>query len=266
MKRYRRMAVLAMAVLAAAVPAAAPPGQTAGTAYAAVLGQGVQGADKGGGPGIVEISRDTKAPAVVDGVIQPQNLEAAREADQMIVVVGTGGCNADTYYYAKSEDSFELVWKEASVVGRGGITSDKGEGDGKTPSGTYGFTMAFGLKEDPGSMLPYHKVVKGDYWVDDPSSSYYNQLVNTSVTSRSWNSAENLAAASPYYNYALALDYNQDCVPGKGSAIFLHCFTASADNGSAGCIRLPEARAKELVQSATGQTRIVIAENMESLR
>ena len=66
--------------------------------------------------------------------------------------------------------------------------------------------------------------------------------------------------------YALALDYNQDCVPGKGSAIFLHCFTASADNGSAGCIRLPEARAKELVQSATGQTRIVIAENMESLR
>ena len=69
MKRYRRMAVLAMAVLAAAVPAAAPPGQTAGTAYAAVLVQGVQGADKGGGPGMVEISRDTKAPAVVDGVI-----------------------------------------------------------------------------------------------------------------------------------------------------------------------------------------------------
>ena len=95
--------------------------------------------------------------------------------------------------------------------------------------------------------------------IRDSSSSYYNQLVNTSVTSRSWNSAENLAAASPYYNYALALDYNSDRVPGKGSAIFLHCFTASADNGSAGCIRLPESRAKELVQTATEKTRIVIA-------
>ena len=205
-------------------------------------------------------------PAVIDGNIQPQNLTGAEDADQLIVVVGTGGCNADTYYYKKGDDTWNLEWKEASIVGRGGITSEKAEGDGRTPAGTYGFTMAFGLKDAPGSVLPYHKIVKGDYWVDDSASPYYNKLVNTSTTPRTWNSAENLAAASPYYDYALALDYNQDCVPGKGSAIFLHCFTASADNGSAGCIRLPEARAKELVQSATGQTRIVIAENMESLR
>ena len=193
-------------------------------------------------------------PAVIDGNIQPQNLTGAEDADQLIVVVGTGGWYSGNLYFM------------TSIVGRGGITSEKAEGDGRTPAGTYGFTMAFGLKDDPGSVLPYHKIVKGDYWVDDSASPYYNKLVNTSTTPRTWNSAENLAAASPYYDYALALDYNQDCVPGKGSAIFLHCFTASADNGSAGCIRLPEARAKELVQSATGQTRIVIAENMESLR
>lgn len=217
---------------------------------------------KGAGAGE---STDTGAP-VIDGVIQPRNLKAAETADQMIVVVGTGGCYADTYYYKKGEDSWDMVWKEASIVGRGGITSDKKEGDGKTPAGTYGFTMAFGLKEDPGSILSYHKVVKGDYWVDDSSSAYYNKLVNTSSTPKTWNSAENLAAASPYYNYALALDYNSDCVPGKGSAIFLHCFTASADNGSAGCIRLPEARAMELVRTATERTRIVIAEDLGHLQ
>lgn len=217
---------------------------------------------KGAGAGE---STDTGAP-VIDGVIQPRNLKAAETADQMIVVVGTGGCYADTYYYKKGEDSWDMVWKEASIVGRGGITSDKKEGDGKTPAGTYGFTVAFGLKEDPGSILSYHKVVKGDYWVDDSSSAYYNKLVNTSSTPKTWNSAENLAAASPYYNYALALDYNSDCVPGKGSAIFLHCFTASADNGSAGCIRLPEARAMELVRTATERTRIVIAEDLGHLQ
>lgn len=74
-----------------------------------------------------------------------------------------------------------------------------------------------------------------------------------------------MIAASPYYNYALALDYNPDCVPGMGSAIFLHCFTASADNGSAGCIRLPEARAMELVQSVSGQTKIIIAPDLGQL-
>ena len=74
------------------------------------------------------------------------------------MVVGTGGCNADTYYYKKGDDTWNLEWKEASIVGRGGITSEKAEGDGRTPAGTYGFTMAFGLKDDPGSVLPYHKI------------------------------------------------------------------------------------------------------------
>lgn len=40
-------------------------------------------------------------PAVIDGNIQPQNLTGAEDADQLIVVVGTGGCNADTYYYKR---------------------------------------------------------------------------------------------------------------------------------------------------------------------
>lgn len=289
MRQYRwmRAAVLAAGIMASSVMAQALQTE----AYAAVRrsagaavetedrGPGVLGTDQSGagtgelgadaaasGTDAGAVERVHAAPAVSDGVIRPENLEGAKDADQLIVVVGTGGCHADTYYYKKSGDTWNLEWKEASVVGRGGITAQKAEGDGKTPAGTYGFTMAFGLKEDPGSILPYHKIVKGDYWVDDASNPYYNKLVNTSVTPKTWNSAENLMAASPYYNYALALDYNQDCVPGKGSAIFLHCFTASADNGSAGCIRLPEARARELVQSATGQTRIVIAENLESLK
>lgn len=241
MKKYRGMAVAAAAVLAAAVL----PGFVGGSAYGAVA---------------------NPSSPVVDGVIQPQNLEAAKDADQLIVVVGTGGYNGETYYYCKDEGGWNLKWKEASTVGRGGITWDKKEGDGKTPAGSYGFTMAFGLKEDPGSVLPYHKVVKGDYWVDDSDSGYYNRLVNTSETPKSWDSAENLSTASPYYDYALVLDYNSDCVPGKGSAIFLHCFSTTRDRGTAGCICLPESRVKELAQAATARTRIVIAPDMDGLK
>lgn len=223
-------------------------------------------ADQGPGTKALSEPPQVKGEAVVNGVIQPQNLEGALDADQLVVVVGTGGCNADVFYYKRSGETWEMAWKEAGIVGRNGITEQKAEGDGSTPAGTYSFTMAFGLKEDPGSILSYHKVVKGDYWVDDSASTHYNKLVNTAQTARDWNSAENMAAASPYYNYALALDYNEACVPGKGSAIFLHCFTAAKDRGSAGCIRLPEERAKELVQSATEKTKIVIAPDLSRLK
>lgn len=217
------------------------------------------------GPGV-----EALVPAgnpVENGEIVPENLKAAAEADQMVVVVGTGGCNADVTLYRKDESGvWQTVWKEAGIVGRGGITEEKREGDGKTPAGTYRFTLPFGLKEDPGAVMPYHRIAQGDYWVDDSASVHYNRLVNTRTTARDWSSAENLAAAYPVYNYALALNYNEDCIPGMGSAIFLHCFTANPDNGSAGCIRLPEERAKELVMTATEQTRIVIAQNLEHLR
>lgn len=41
----------------------------------------------------------------------------------------------------------------------------------------YSFDLAFGLLDDPGSELPYHKIAEGDFWVDDPASPHYNQLV-----------------------------------------------------------------------------------------
>lgn len=243
MKKHRGIAILAVTVFAAAAMASVAYGAAAGRAKAAP-------------------DRNKEA----EDVIQPEKLEAAKEADQLIVVVGTGGFHADTYYYTKNQNSWKLEWKEASTVGREGITGNKWEGDGKTPSGAYGFSMAFGLKEDPGSHIPYHKVVKGDYWVDDSDSPYYNQLVNTCAIPKSWASAEHLEGASPYYNYALALDYNLDRTPGKGSAIFLHCFTASPGKGSGGCICLPQSRVKELIHSATAKTRIVIAQDSGHLK
>ncbi|MFN8605570.1 MAG: hypothetical protein U0Z74_05910 [Romboutsia timonensis] len=38
-------------------------------------------------------------------------------------------------------------------VGQNGITNNKKEGDRKTPSGIYGFDIAFGLAENPGTNI-----------------------------------------------------------------------------------------------------------------
>ncbi len=108
--------------------------------------------------------------------------------------------------------------------------------------------------------MPYYKLTDHDYWVDDPDSQYYNRMVNTREVKKDWNSAEHLIQSSPYYNYVLSLTYNEDAVPGKGSAIFLHC-TAEGYPGSSGCICIPQEEMKTLLQCADEKTKIVILEN-----
>ena len=53
------------------------------------------------------------------------------------------------------------VLRQKGVYGRNGASTEKKEGDGKTPEGTFGITMVFGLLESPGSILPYHRLKLG---------------------------------------------------------------------------------------------------------
>lgn len=212
-------------------------------------------------------------PDPVVAVSEVGKLKAAENTDQLILVEATGLDKVKVSYYKKAaaekgpgmKKDWDEVFTTAGVYGKNGGTADKKEGDGKTPLGVYQFTMAFGLKENPGSILDYHEIKKGDYWVDDSQSPYYNQLVNTDVTKRSWNSAEDMSAAAPFYNYGLVLNYNTECVPGKGSAIFMHCTQSASDTGSAGCIRVPEELMKQLVQSVDEKTAIVIVSDLSQL-
>lgn len=193
-------------------------------------------------------------------------LKASEDADKIILVVGGNGSQATLSYYEKnSSELWSEVFSTPAIYGRNGSTLDKKEGDGKTPQGVYSFTMAFGLKDDPKSILPYHKIQKGDFWVDDSDSEYYNKLVNVNTTKRAWDSAEDMISQAPYYNYGLALNYNPDCVPGKGSAIFLHCTGTKKDAGSAGCIRIPEELMKQLIQTVGEKTKIIIVSDLNQL-
>lgn len=112
----------------------------------------------------------------------------------------------------------------------------KREGDGRTPSGTYGFGFAFGIDADPGLHLSY-RVVTGPniVWDDDPSSPRYNEWVDSSTADPGAN-PEPMDNA-PAYDYGAVIGYNTaPVVPGAGSAIFLHVSTGGA---TAGCVSLP---------------------------
>ena len=164
------------------------------------------------------------------------NLKISQNVNQIIIVSAKGDV-ADISMHNKNEKG---IWKElfntSGYIGKNGIGKIK-EGDMKTPTGIYHFTDAFGIKQNPGTALKYVQVDDSYYWVDDYNSVYYNKFVSSKNVVKDWKSAENILSVGNAYNYVLALDYNIERVPGRGSAIFLHCSTG---NPTAGCISVQE--------------------------
>lgn len=83
------------------------------------------------------------------------------------------------------------------------------EGDRKTPTGVFGFTKAFGIKDNPGAKLPYTKLNPYLYWCGD--EQWYNTLVDVREIHHEC-SGEHLISYVPHYNYVLAIDYNPECI------------------------------------------------------
>jgi len=131
-------------------------------------------------------------------------------------------------------------------VGRNGFAplGAKREGDGRTPSGTYGFSFFFGIDANPGVAFPY-RLVTGPaiVWDDDPASPNYNEWIDT----------RNAAAGArpepmynaPVYDYGAVIAYNTARTPGLGSAIFFH---VSDYQSTAGCVALPVSELVSILQ------------------
>jgi L,D-peptidoglycan transpeptidase YkuD (ErfK/YbiS/YcfS/YnhG family) len=120
-------------------------------------------------------------------------------------------------------------------IGRNGMARPgaKREGDGRTPSGTFGFQFFFGVDPNPGVRFPYRRIHEFDVWDDDPSSPLYNEWVDDQYANPG-------AAPEPMdvsaYDYGAVIAYNTARTPGLGSAIFLHI---NIGTPTAGCVTLP---------------------------
>lgn len=121
----------------------------------------------------------------------------------------------------------------SGFVGRNGAGKTR-EGDGKTPLGTFVVGKAYGIADDQGSVIPYTKVTNDMYWCGRSNSPYYNTLINAA---KSGPGDEHLIEYTQAYRYLLDIGYNTACIPGLGSAIFLHC---SRNQPTAGCVSIPE--------------------------
>ena len=124
-------------------------------------------------------------------------------------------------------------------LGRNGLSSNRREGDGTTPTGTYriGRTM-YGNEANPGVRFAYRRLRCGDWWNEDSSSPTYNtfQHVRCDAKPPFGEASEGMWQQPRVYPFLAVIEYNtRPVVPGGGSGIFLHAQTGGP---TIGCISL----------------------------
>ena len=145
------------------------------------------------------------------------------------------------------------------TVGRGGIVSDKREGDGGTPVGTH---KIVGCLYRPDRLTkPCDWAVPigpNDLWSDDAAETDYNQMVQKPYSG----SAETLRRGDPLYDIVLVTDWNWPFAEaGKGSAIFIHAWRGPG-RPTEGCVGLKPDHLRWIVPRISYATRLIVPETL----
>lgn len=151
----------------------------------------------------------------------------------------------------------------AAHLGSAGLSTHASESSTATPIGSFTLTQAFGRAPDPGTSLPYVQTTPADWWISEPGPLYNTrQRCASNCPFTQGDPNEHLYYETPFYDYAVVIDYNTGNAPGgvqqgRGSAFFLH---VSVGEPTAGCISVPKADLVRLLDWLTpsGHPRILI--------
>jgi len=149
------------------------------------------------------------------------------------------------------------------ALGRGGIRTDKREGDGATPVGAFPLRRLMYRPDrlaPPATGLPVSAIDPGDGWCDDPADAAYNRPVRLPFAA----SHETLWRDDGLYDVVVVLGHNDDPpVPGLGSAIFLHVARPGWEP-TEGCVALALPDLLRLVAGCDGGTALRVDPAPES--
>ena len=142
-------------------------------------------------------------------------------------------------------------------IGKKGLTSNKIEGDKKTPKGTYLLGPLF-YREDrnkkPQTKLRTIKIKKNMGWCDDPLNKKYNKLINIKANIKH----EKMYRNDYKYDFVILVKYNyKKPKKNKGSAIFIHL--TKNYKKTQGCIAIKKNDFKILLKLINNKTKIKIS-------
>ena len=141
------------------------------------------------------------------------------------------------------------------AIGKGGLSRNKREGDGATPTGTHRIVGMFYRADRIARPTPWARPIGPlDLWSDDMDDADYNQLVQAPYD----HSHEALRRADPLYDLVLITDWNwPNAVPGRGSAIFLHQWRRPR-YPTEGCVAFRRDHLHWIAQQVVPGTRLII--------
>ncbi len=165
-------------------------------------------------------------------------------------------------FTAMSDGRFELAgrWTRCAL-GKNGVrpASDKREGDGASPLGTWAIRRML-YRPDRGpvpvTVLPATPIAPNDGWCDAAGDRLYNQPVPLPYPA----SAEHLWREDGVYDLIVILGHNDDPpISGMGSAIFLH-LARPGFTGTEGCIALTRPDLEALLALASPGDSLAIVQ------
>ena len=174
---------------------------------------------------------------------------------QVVTVDRTRGYHAHLGFWTLSEGRWRQVYDvRDGRIGYGGLARPRHrvQGSGTTPLGTVRLISAFGRHPLSDSWdLPYRRIQRGDYWVEDNRSRFYNRYRNKAQGGFRWwlpashtNSSERLLDFPEQYEYSLVTSYNLGQVRHRGAGIFLH---VNGSGATAGCVSAPRSFIRRLM-------------------
>lgn len=171
--------------------------------------------------------------------------------------------NDNTIYVDIKDDNIAILeYPRCNInvnafIGENGSTFKKHEGDNKTPLGIFELGLILGTHNinEVITKIKYQQITKDMYWIDDINSKYYNTLVNINDVRCDWHSAEHLIEFPVQYEYIIEIKNNPENIPGKGSAIFLHCSNSISTHG---CVAIDNITMKKLLENIDEDTKIEI--------
>lgn len=143
-----------------------------------------------------------------------------------------------------------------AALGRGGVRTDKQEGDGATPAGLLPLRRVLYRADRgpiPACAVPREALAPEDGWCDAPGDPAYNRKVRLPYSGRH----EELWRRDAVYDVIGILGWNDDPVlPRRGSAIFLHL--ARPDYApTEGCVALAPADLSRVLAGGLTALRVL---------
>ncbi|MDG1288950.1 MAG: L,D-transpeptidase family protein [Lentibacter sp.] len=141
------------------------------------------------------------------------------------------------------------------VIGKGGLSAAKREGDGATPRGVH---RLVGMLYRPDRLVQprvwAEPIGPRDLWSDESGDASYN----LPVRAPHGGSHERLRRADPLYDLVIVTDWNwPEAEAGKGSAIFLHQWRRSG-YPTEGCIAFARADLHWIAARIEIGTRLIV--------